>query len=1504
MAQYDVTNGETSTGLVLNNDSMYVSSGGTANETTLDQDGQMHVYDGALVSDTTANNDGQAFVSGGTVNDTTINSGGQMTLYGGVANGVVIDGGNAASGGLWVSPGGSANAVTVNSDGGMIVSSGGTATNILENGGFVNSMDGATVTFLPNSFSGLVLNGKWTTIHSGTTATDMTVNSGGEFYVLSGGSANDTTVNSGGNMALVNGIANSVTVNPGGHVDIASDGTATAIVENGGFLYWEDGATVTFLPNAFSGVVLTGASATVHSGTTATETTVNSGGIFEIYSGGAVNSVTVNPGGYVGIASDGTATDIVEKGGYIYSEDGATVAFLPNTISGLVLTGASATVHSGTTATETTVNPGGILQIFSGGTANSTTINATGSSGGVGIFFGGVANGVTVNTSGLMSIAGGTANSVTVKPSGVVWCFAEGAVNGVTVEAEGELDVFSGGTANSAAVNSQGRMYVYDGAANSVAVNTGILVIYSGGAVSGVELGSAGQAHVFGTLNDTTVSGGGYVGVSGGVANRLSVDDGSLWIAAGSANEVTVNSGGFIGVSSGGIAVDVVENGGFILLNEGALASFKPNSFSGAVLNGTLASLHSGTTATDTTINSEGILQINLGGLANNTTVNAGGTFLLVTNGTANNVTFNSGCQAELSAGGRLTGKVTFESGAVISAMEESILDFDLTRASAGTAALVNDLSFIPKTCLFTLTVGGNEAEGTYYLADGAAGFDTGIYVVNPDWTQILGVVVPNSIFVLGTNRYTLILADDVLSVTVNFVAPNDVYVNSEWADLPNGTVVPVADETNASIGYDAFADVNDAFAMVSEEGKVHVVGGSVSFNGAVDKSVSIGEGVTLTGKAAFNSPAEIDGTVVFDTADAADGPQFTGFDNVELGENAKFTLTAAPGAVGTSITLATGATSLFKHEVNSDDFDFVVGAPSFYVAGGIESYVLDLDANQNLVLSYVACENKSDGDAKNGYLVKKKVVNPHIGELQSNRGDEFNRVLLDDKGTVLENGNYNFVGGDDKADYAKITMASAAKLRFSVKTKNADDKVKLSLVSYDAATGKAKTLKSAAASKGKEGLTAAVFVDPNDPKTAGLQYFVAVENSGKTNVFYNVELTADSVFYVDADDGHNNSLVEKKVLNPYVGEFADTAVTSGEKTFIRLDTDDFAATDHGDYANWVGFGDDADFARISPDAPAILNFTLNGKCDPGAAPASLKFVVYSLTLNSKGVWTQTEIKSKTLNLKSANSVSTGILYLNRLNVPEADKNGRTGYYVSVQSTNAKKGGEAYYSVTTTGDLYEDADVSVENVSGNGWMFNKKGNAVNEELEKTNVSEAAQSEIVLDDGVDHGKYANFVGFGDEYDYAELIVESDGLYNFRFDTTGKAKFTVYSMTRKNGKWTQKALGSQTVKDVNGTTGATLKKDVLLTATNENVRYFVLMQALDTKKNPEVYYNVSATTTAAASNADALAMPETDALNVTAALSFGTFDADALADASAASLADLDGKSGWLNAATLA
>ena len=153
---------------------------------------------------------------------------------------------------------------------------------------------------------------------------------------------------------------------------------------------------------------------------------------------------------------------------------------------------------------------------------------------------------------------------------------------------------------------------------------------------------------------------------------------------------------------------------------------------------------------------------------------------------------------------------------------------------------------------------------------------------------------------------------------------------------------------------------------------------------------------------------------------------------------------------------------------------------------------------------------------------------------------------------------------------------------------------------------------------------------------------------------------------------------------------------------------------------------------------------------------------------------------------------------------------------------------------------------------------------------------------------------NFVGFGDEYDYAELINIKAGTYTFSLTTeAAKTKFTVYSLTKSGSGWKQKALGSVTNKIA--VTGVT--KDINFKEdSSETTRYFVSMQATDTKNSPMVYYSVSAWISTA-SNGSALTMPETDSLAMTDVLSLGGYDTDVLADASASALADLDDKSGW-------
>ena len=647
----------------------------------------------------------------------------------------------------------------VNSGGRLNVSSGGTAEDVLENGGYVYVADGAVVTFTPNTINDLLLNSAFATIHSGTTVTNATVNPGGRLNVSSGGTATDTTVNSGGLFY------------------VRSGGLAEGVLENGGHVEYEDGAEVSFVPNVLSdvrnsatlhsgttaynaalrgtifisgGIVDTASAASktslyvceggtvknvtaggnlnviVSSGGTAIDTVVNDSNALEICPGAVLNSTTINPGVTFRFINGVTGTNIIENGGNVTIAKNAEVTFASHTFEGLCLSSGYATVHSGTTALRTlldspystgtavlTVYEGGLasitiingkerfLYVSGGGSAVDTTINAGGwltvwdfgtasgaevnSGGMLEISSRGTAAGTTINAGGILRASGGTANSTildgggfriekgiannttinsgtmvalyctanetTVNSGGILHLSSGGSAVGATINSGAIVYISSGGMADGVAVNRGGWVYVSSGGtANSTTVNRRGDMIVNGGFASNTIL-SGGSFYVFngGTANNTIVNSSGHMEVaSGGTANNTMIDSGAMSVErGGEANRTTVNPSGSLRVY-GGTATEIVENGGHVYITVGANAVFASNTFSGLVLSRASATVHSGTTANSTTVNSGGRLDISSGGIATDTTVNSGGKLYVTSGGTASNIIALNGACLEL----------------------------------------------------------------------------------------------------------------------------------------------------------------------------------------------------------------------------------------------------------------------------------------------------------------------------------------------------------------------------------------------------------------------------------------------------------------------------------------------------------------------------------------------------------------------------------------------------------------------------------------------------------------------------------------------------------------------------------------------------------------------------------------------------------------------------------------------------------------------------------------
>ena len=535
-------------------------------------------------------------------------------------------------------------------------------------------------------------------------------------------------------------------------------------------------------------------------------------------------------------------------------------------------------------------------------------------------------------------------------------------------------------------------------------------------------------------------------------------------------------------------------------------------------------------------------------------------------------------------------------------------------------------------------------------------------------------------------------------------------------------------------------------------------------------------------------------------------------------------------------------------------------------------------------------------------------------GGIQDNTLEQFGEtiIVMDEEGSVEKDdgsgGSYsNSVSGTDKVDYAKISLDKAAKLSFTVE---ADSKVKLTfyeLVEKGDDTYKKKTLKSVSISKatGDEKSTASVLVEGGSDKL----YCVAVENKNKKNqtAYYNVSLnTAEgknkSEFFADGDDGWNNGPLLIKVGKTKVANTAQiknfqpvNIIESGTQN-VQFDTNEILADGTGRWKNFVGFGDDNDYVRLSATQPVELSLTIN-------AIGNVKLIVYSLSLNAKGQWVQKTLQTTPLSLKknqeTGEASSKKKLLLDRLvDTTGKDTDNVTGYYVCVQSTNASKGGSASYNVTATATVYSDADLGKNN-------FNSKTRKVSELVDAVSATrKLVQGETLQIDGAIDGDaaveykdaedhvYTNFVGTGDDSDVVRIQANAGMKISLKVTATDAVSLVVYGL-QKNG--TLKAL--KTVKSKNNV--ASLNDFELKAKSAPGGEFFLGVTSTNAKKGSAAYYKLDVVSVSG-QDTSALSMPETsDALSISDALSFGQYDTDVLADASASSLAELDNKLGWEN-----
>ena len=606
----------------------------------------------------------------------------------------------------------------------------------------------------------IIADGSTLNIESGETMNNIIVNSGCSLFIYSGGIANNTIVDDRGLLNISSGgIANNTSLCYTPYDLVPAFYTVSMNLFSGGIANETD---------IDYGIL------TIFRGGVANNTSIHRYAKVDVSSGGTANDITVGNGCILTISSGGTAMKIKENGGQVNVAVGAEVTFVSNTFSGLsVRNGLDITIHSGTTAIDTTMDSNRTcLHVFNGGHVKQTVISDRSSmfisnggmadntinNGSMRVFSGGTADNTIVNR--LMDIDfGGTANNTMVNGTGQLKVSSGGTANYTTINSGGSFRVINSVTANCTTVNEGGRFYVQSGGtAMDIMENGGFVDVSDGAEVS----------FATNTFSGLLLSKGKSATVHSGTT----------------ATNTTVYQGGMLRVFSGGTATEIMENGGYIEVVDNANISFVSNSFSGLALSNASASLHSGTTATctivsngmldvffggvaDDTVVSRGTFNVLSGGTADNTTVNLDGWFHISSGAAANNTIVNAWGCVFVSSGATMTGRMFFEENAIISVDEGGIIGFDISALTAEAGARVNNLAVIQGTPTYTLTISAEQTSGTYALAEGAAEFDCTISVQSASG-ETFGTVAVGETLKVGYDSYTLNLTDSVLSVTVD----------------------------------------------------------------------------------------------------------------------------------------------------------------------------------------------------------------------------------------------------------------------------------------------------------------------------------------------------------------------------------------------------------------------------------------------------------------------------------------------------------------------------------------------------------------------------------------------------------------------------------------------------------------------------------------------------------------------------------------------------------------
>ena len=901
-------------------------------------------------------------------------------------------------------------------------------------------------------------------------------------------------------------------------------------------------------------------------------------------------------------------------------------------------------ITSGVTSDGLTINNSDSLIITDGGRVNNTTVNSACS---LFISSGGAANISFINDAKLHVSKGGMASQTmlngTEEHGAVMQVEDGGYADVIIVNAYTNLNVYSGGTATDIVwTPCVGHVTIEDGAEveifsqyKGVYYGTGSSLLSSALTMERQTLAPNEEMFVF----------------SNGVASRTVVENrGTVRVSSGGTVDSATIYAGSMFVFSGGVATKVANYGGTVEVS------------SGGVINSVTAMQN-------------GLLKVCSGGIAYNAV--ASNTFIDVfSGGTVNGFTIRDEGSLYAATEAKLTGRMILSDEAYVYVEHNAIIDFNISALTPGAAVRINNFQLVDgwQSADYTITVSGTQANGTYMLAIGFPSLEQAISVVDTSG-EVLTTLSVGETKDIGGTECTLKIEDGTL-----------IFRKGKDEELPDRP--PAADDGSNNWLYDKKTKtLNDALAnsapavIISPE--------------TTDVRLDVGEGISY----------EENETVFHNFVGAEDGSDYAKI-RLEKGALLSFSLISTdatkffiysliPGKVSKGVQTYTQkslqSTSLKKTKEGGIYYTAQT-APILLEAGDYYVCMQTANTKSGSVYYSVAIEHDesvffTSGDNSDDWTdLKTNGADGAVGDAGALDADTVS-VIADE-----------WVGFGDAVDYKKITIGSAAKLSFAVEAGSA---VKFTVWSLSGKTDKKgvttwslKSLQSVKISKadgaGKyTATTASLFLG-----NAGA-YYISVESANAAkgdSADYTVALDkAGTMFFTDADDCWNDWLYDKKnkTINPDDELFVRNNLTAATGE-VLLDTESTVAyTDAAGtvWHNFVGYGDTTDYAVITLSSAASLVFQVS------AMDAS-KFTIWSFTstTDKKGAVKHTLKSLQATTLKKAKDAANYEATTKSLSLAAGT------YYISMESTNAAKGGAAYYNVTLDTEKSKDLP-TVQNAS-------------------------------------------------------------------------------------------------------------------------------------------------------------------------------------------------------------